>query len=263
MKEAADRARRELHAQASDAGGFDASRYFRTSESLGFLNVRTPIVRQLGKAIAREHRGDWTVKDATALADVLIRDRHLEIKGVGIEALACFRRQFSAGLLQTVRGWLAADHAANWATTDSICGSLLSPLLQAHPVLVSRVASWTSHRNLWVRRASAVSLVRLAARGIALDEAYGVADRLRDDPHDLIHKAAGWLLREAGRTDRARLRRYLLEHGQSIPRTTIRYAIEHFTADARAELLAATRSGHGRAGRDGKKTTTSRARRLR
>jgi 3-methyladenine DNA glycosylase AlkD len=242
VKDAANRAKRELQAQASAPGAFDASRYFRTSEPLGFLNVRTPVVRQLGKSIAREHRDDWNVGDATAFADTLIRDRHLEIKGVGIEVLACFHRQFGAGLLLTVKGWLAANDAANWATTDSICGALISPLLLAHPELVSRVASWAGHQNLWVRRASAVSLVRLAARGRSLDVAYGVAAALREDPHDLIHKAAGWLLRESGRTDPNRLRRYLLENGPSMPRTTIRYAIEHFSPDARAELLAATRS---------------------
>jgi 3-methyladenine DNA glycosylase AlkD len=96
---------------------------------------------------------------------------------------------------------------------------------------------------MWVRRAAAVSLVRLAARGIALDEAYQVASALRSDGEDLIHKAAGWLLREAGRTDAARLERYLLANGRSIPRTTLRYAIERFPAVKRRELLLATRAG--------------------
>lgn len=239
---AAARAKRELEAQARPAGAFDPSRYFRTTEALGFLNVRTPIVRDLGKTIAKEHRDLWNVKDALRFADVLIRDRHLEVKGVGIEALACFRPQFTPEMLPTVKGWLAKNHSANWATTDSICGSIISPLLLAHPALASRVASWTGHRNVWVRRAAAVSLVRLAARGLALDLAYGVADALRSDPEDLIQKAAGWLLREAGRTDRLRLERYLRANGPSIPRTTLRYAIEHFPEGPRKALLAATRA---------------------
>ena len=99
-----------------------------------------------------------------------------------------------------------------------------------------------SDGDMWVRRAAAVSLVRLAARGLALDLAYGVADALRFDPEDLIQKAAGWLLREAGRTDRPRLERYLRANGPSIPRTTLRYAIEHFPEGRRKALLVATRA---------------------
>jgi len=238
---AAAQARRELRAQARPAGEFNPARYFRATERLAFLNVRTPVVRALGRSIAREHRAAWSVSDATAFADLMILDPHLEMKGVGIEALACFRRQFRPALLPTCKRWLAENRAANWATTDTICGALISPLLLAYPSLVTRMKPWTRHRNMWVRRAAAVSLVRLAARGLALDVAYEVADALQGDPNDLIHKAAGWLLREAGRTDPARLESYLRAHGPAVPRTTLRYAIEHFSAVKRRDLRHATR----------------------
>jgi len=243
VESAARRAIRELKANARPPGTFDASRYFRTTESLRFLNVGTPVVRALGKAIALDRRDTWTVGDALAFADILIADPHLEIKGIGIVTLACFRRQFTPALLGTCKRWLATNRSANWATTDSICGSLIGPLLLRHPELVPVVKRWAAHRNMWVRRAAAVSLVRLAARGLALDDVYDVAVALRPDGHDLIHKAAGWLLREAGKTDPVRLERHLVAHGPAIPRTTLRYAIERFPAAKRRELLAATRPG--------------------
>jgi 3-methyladenine DNA glycosylase AlkD len=232
---------------ARPPGAFDASRYFRTTVRLEFLNVRTPTVRALAKQVARQHQADWSIDDALAFAARLMREPHLEVKGAGIETLACFRRRFTPALLPVWKGWLASDLAANWATTDTICGSLISPLLTAQPRLVRVVKTWTSHRNMWVRRSAAVSLVRLAARGIALDAAYEVANALRDQSEDLIHKAAGWLLREAGRTDPVRLERYLLAHGALMPRTTIRYAIEHFEPAKRRVLLAATRQTSPRA----------------
>jgi 3-methyladenine DNA glycosylase AlkD len=232
----------ELTRQAKPAGVFDASRYFRAAGNLVFLNVRTATVRALARATAHEHREDWSVREALAFADLLVRDERFEVKGVGIETLARFRRQFLPKHLTTWKRWLSDDYAANWATTDSMCGSLISPLLMAHPELVATVTAWSRHRNMWVRRAAAVSLVRLAARGLSLDAAYGVASALLADRHDLIHKATGWLLREAGRTDRPRLKRYLTAHGPSIPRTAVRYAIEHFPPAERRELLAATRA---------------------
>ena len=75
------------------------SRYFRRRNDLGFYNVGTPAVRALGKAIAREHRRRWTVDDALAFADILIATAHLEVKALGIEVLACYRREFTPQLL--------------------------------------------------------------------------------------------------------------------------------------------------------------------
>ena len=65
------------------------------------------------------------------------------------------------------------------------------------------------HRSLWVRRASAVGVIPLVRRGKALALAYRIARRLHPDQEDLIQKAVGWMLREAGKTDPARLEAYL------------------------------------------------------
>ena len=156
---AAARARRQLAAIARPSGSFDASRYFRSADHLGFLNVGTEAVRALGRSIAREQRGEWGIKGTLAFASELIPDRHLEEKGVGIEALACFRSEFTPALLPTWKRWLARNYSSNWATTDAICGALIGPLLVAHPRLVKMMPGWSRHRNMWVRRASAVALI--------------------------------------------------------------------------------------------------------
>ena len=118
---------------------------------------------------------------------------------------------------------------------------MIAPVLHAHRGLVPEVLTWSGHRNLWVRRASAVAMIPLVRRGEALDEGYSVATALRRDPADLIQKAAGWLLREAGKTNPRRLERYLRAGGAAIPRTTLRYAIERFPPETRRTLLVATR----------------------
>ncbi|HMZ52816.1 MAG TPA: DNA alkylation repair protein, partial [Candidatus Sumerlaeota bacterium] len=57
------------------------------------------------------------------------------------------------------------------------------------------------------------------------------------DDHDLIHKATGWMLREAGKKDSRALVDFLRTHHARLPRTTLRYAIERFLADRRARML--------------------------
>ena len=232
---------RELRRLGRPSDGFDASRYFRGDQRFAFYNVGTSRMRALARSIHDRHR-HWTIREATAFADHLIVDPHLEAKAVGIEVLARHGRAFTPSLLTRWKRWFARNESANWATTDHICGALIGPLLVRHPGAAPRIRSWSTHPNMWVRRASIVGLIRLARKGVALDQLYGVARRLHADGEDLIQKAVGWALREAGKTDAARLERYLRANGPRIPRTTLRYAIERFPARKRAELLRVTRA---------------------
>jgi 3-methyladenine DNA glycosylase AlkD len=156
---AAASARRQLAALSRPSGSFDARRYFRGTDNLGFLNVGTQPVRQMARALVRDHRDEWGLEGALAFADALITDRHLEVKGLGIEALACYRREFTPNLLPVWKRWLSKNYSANWATTDSICGSLIGPLLVVYPRLVRLMPGWSRDSNMWVRRASAVALI--------------------------------------------------------------------------------------------------------
>jgi 3-methyladenine DNA glycosylase AlkD len=238
--------KRELKHLSRNAGGFDASRYFRGDHHLGFYNVGTGPLRVLARSIYAAHRARWRLDDAMVFADTLIRDRYLEMKAVGIEVLARYCRDLSSRTVSTrvlarSKRWLAGNHSANWATTDAMSGALIGPRLARHGELASRMRAWSKDRNMWVRRASIVSLLPLVRRGHALDLTFEIAGRLHTDDEDLIQKAVGWTLREAGKVDRPRLERHLRTNGRSIPRTTIRYAIERFPARKRRALLAATK----------------------
>ena len=233
---------RALKRLSRSAGAFDASRYFRGGADLRFYNTGTAGVRALARAIYDERRDSWSIDDALRLANALIEDPYLETKAVGIEIVARYRRDFLPKHLAVWKQWLAADHAANWATTDAMCGTLIGPLLSEYPHLIRKVQHWSRHRSLWVRRASAVALLKPMRRGYGLDAAYDVAIALHGDTEDLIQKAVGWMLRDAGKYDAGRLEHHLRRHGASIPRTTVRYAIERFPPAKRRELLTATRN---------------------
>ena len=240
--------KRELARLARSVGEFDASRYFRGPRDLAFYNVGTPAMRALARSIYAANADTWSIDDAMALANALVADRYLEAKSIGIEIVARYKRDFSPRQLPTWKRWLAENRSANWATTDGICGCLIGPLLVKHPELADGMRAWSRHRNMWVRRASIVGLIPLARRGVALDIAYDVAKTLHRDKEDLVQKAVGWTLREAGKADPARLERYLRANGPSIPRTTVRYAIERFDEKKRRELLSVTiGSGYARA----------------
>jgi 3-methyladenine DNA glycosylase AlkD len=241
-QQAARDAKRALARLGRPAGDFDASRYFRGADDLRFYNVGTDAMRALARSIHAANREWWSIDDATAFADTLFGDPHLEVKSVGIEVVARYHRDFTPAHLNVYQRWLSDNHSANWATTDAICGALIGPLLVHYARLAPRMRNWARDRNMWVRRAAAVGLIPSVRRGLAHELAYEIARTLHDDEEDLIQKAVGWMLREAGKIDPPRLERYLRANGAAIPRTTLRYAIERFPERKRRALLAATRS---------------------
>jgi 3-methyladenine DNA glycosylase AlkD len=118
-----------------------------------------------------------------------------------------------------------------------MCGVVIGPLLVSYPALSREMRTWSMHTNMWVRRASIVGLLHPVRRGHTLDLVYDIAKRLHADDEDLVQKAVGWGLREAGKVDSARLEKYLRANVRGIPRTTLRYAIERFEPGKRKQLL--------------------------
>lgn len=89
---------------------------------------------------------------------------------------------------------------------------------------------------LWDNRVAIVATYAFIKNG-DLDDTYRLATRLMDHPHELIHKAVGWMLREAGKKDMPRLMAFVDKHYASMPRTMLRYAIEKYPEDMRKEVL--------------------------
>ena len=91
-------------------------------------------------------------------------------------------------------------------------------------------------KTLWEQRIGIVSTMTFIRNG-ELQDTFAIADILLHHPHDLIHKAVGWLLREAGKRDKEALTEYLRPRYATMPRTMLRYAIEKFPEVERREYL--------------------------
>lgn len=230
----------ELEAIGDPIRAEGETRYFK--ETVTCLGTGAPQTKALEKRLCAGLAKTWSVGEAMQLCDVLLEERVLEVTSLALEFLSRFVQQMGEREFLRCEQWLADDLCDNWASTDSLGPHILGPILHNHPHLVSRVKTWTSSPNRWLRRASAVSFILLARKGKFLDAAYEIGEALLSDKtDDLVQKGNGWMLREAGKTDLERLERFLLLHGPNIPRTTLRYAIERFPKEKRDELLRATR----------------------
>jgi 3-methyladenine DNA glycosylase AlkD len=123
------------------------------------------------------------------------------------------------------------DRINNWDLVDLAAPHVVGGYLFDKPrdVLFDLARS----QDVWERRTAILSTLYFARQG-DLDDIYRIAEILLDDDHDLIHKAVGGMLREAGKHDRPRLLRFLDERAATMPRTMLRYAIEHLDDQQRA-----------------------------
>ena len=125
------------------------------------------------------------------------------------------------------------DRINNWDLVDLAAWHVIGPWLVDKPrdVLYRLARS----DNLWERRTAIYATMAFIRRG-QLDDTFALAEMLLDDKEDLIHKATGGMLRAAG-LDRPRLEAFLARHAATMPRTMLRYAIEHFDRERRAHYL--------------------------
>ena len=99
--------------------------------------------------------------------------------------------------------------------------------------------------NIWERRTAIVSTAYFIRQG-EIDDTFRIAEMLLDDDQDLIHKATGGWLRAAGAQDRQRLLSFLDQHAARMPRTALRYAIEHLDKAQREHYLGMKKEGEAK-----------------
>ena len=122
----------------------------------------------------------------------------------------------------------------NWDLVDLSCRFIVGEFLldKSRDILYQLAQS----PLLWDNRIAIVSTYAFIRKG-QLDDTYVLSDLMMKHPHDLMHKAIGWMLREAGKRNPERLYDYVMNHRAEMPRTMLRYAIEKFGPKERSVLM--------------------------
>jgi 3-methyladenine DNA glycosylase AlkD len=224
--------RRKLRALADPGRVATLQRFFRTgkgeyAEGDRFIGVTVPQIR----AVCRECRGTTIAELEELLQSAVHEDR--------LAALLLLVDAFTRGSDERKReiyDFYLANTARinNWDLVDSSAPQIVGAWLRERSKApLTRLAK---SRMLWERRIAIVATQDFI-RQRRLDETFRIADLLIGDRHDLIHKATGWMLREAGKRDEAALRGYLDGRHTRMPRTMLRYAIERLPERDRLAYL--------------------------
>jgi hypothetical protein len=126
------------------------------------------------------------------------------------------------------------DRINNWDLCDLGCLHMTGSYLydRPHDILYKLARS----KNIWERRTAILSTCYFIRQG-DLSDTFTIAGILVNDKEDLIHKATGWMLRFAGTKDQKKLIVFLHKHAATMPRTLLRYSIEHFSKKDRDYYL--------------------------
>lgn len=212
------------------------SRFFKTGpgqygEGDAFLGIKVPVTRSVVKDC-------WRKVGLPELEECLDSKYH-ELRLAGLLCLVeVFSHAKKDPALQRacVEFYLShTDRINNWDLVDLSCYPLLGQwLLDKDREILYDLAR--NGKTLWEQRIGIVSTMTFIRNG-QLDDTFAIADILLHHPHDLIHKAVGWLLREAGKRDKAALDAFLEDRWRSMPRTMLRYAIEKYPEAERQAFL--------------------------
>lgn len=207
-------------------------RFFKTGpgeygEGDRFLGIRVPILRKM----ARKYQS-------------------LELSGCRALLVSPYHEARLLALLILVRAYdlrdedernaiyrLYLDHVVyvnNWDLVDSSAEHIVGRHLREGERAI--LCDFARSRSVWERRIAIMATFGYV-RGGSFKETLRIADILLLDPHDLIHKAVGWMLREVGKRDRAVAEAFLRPRYQRMPRTMLRYAIEKYPEELRQQYL--------------------------
>jgi 3-methyladenine DNA glycosylase AlkD len=223
---------RELAAIADENKAAAMTRFFKTGkgqygEGDKFLGIPVPVQR----SIALRYR-------ALPLAEIaeLLESPWHEHRFCALEILVHeyeggkenFQRKIFNFYLEHTGG------VNNWDLVDTSAPYIVGAHLRTRSRRI--LDKLARSESLWERRIAIVATLGLIRQG-EIDDTFRIAAALLGDRHDLMHKAVGWALRETGKVSRPALLRFLEKHYPDIPRTALRYAIEHLPPKQRKEVL--------------------------
>ena len=225
----------ELESLADPGHAAILQRFFKTGpgeygEGDRFLGLRVPVLRK----VARKYRHLPLAAAVTLLQSAFHEDRLLAL-------LILIQRYYPGDLgLRGEIHRLYLEHCGlvnNWDLVDASAPHLLGHYLRDRPKEpLTRLAA---SRVLWDRRMAIIATFDFIKQG-DFEETLRIARLLLGDPEDLIHKAAGWMLREVGKREIAVAESFLQAHYCQMPRTMLRYAIERLPEARRQAYLKGT-----------------------
>lgn len=233
MSEIVESVRRELIAGSDEKTRISGERFFR--EEVKLYGVRSAVVSRIGKEAYKSLAGK-SKNEIFALCEELWKSGMMEESFVACNWSYYVHKKYESGDIEVFKGWIE-NYVSNWASCDTLCNHSVGILAEMYPGITEDLKKWTVSPNRWMRRASAVSLIIPARKGLFASDIFEIADLLLHDRDDMVQKGYGWMLKSASQARQKEVFEYVYRNKEKMPRTSLRYAIEKMPAELRKRAM--------------------------
>jgi 3-methyladenine DNA glycosylase AlkD len=198
--------------------------------------LKAPVLRKISNDTYRQIE-DKSKDNILKIGDRLLEDGTRYFLFFAFEWAGKVGKAYEKSDFGRFERWLK-KYVNNWGSCDHLCTGPLGQLVYRYPELSDRTKKWATSKNMWLRRAAAVSLIVPVRNRLLLDEVFRTADILLTDPEDLVQKGYGWMLKVAGDRFPEEVFGYVMKNKSVMPRTALRYAIEKYPPARRKQAMA-------------------------
>ena len=210
-----------------------SKRYFK--EQIETYGVKSAVVGQISKEIYSQI-ADFSKDEIFELCEELWKSGILEESFIACNWSYAVRKQFIESDFSIFERWVN-HYVSNWASCDTFCNHTIGAFLQLYPQFAQKMKEWTHSPNRWVKRASAVSFILPARKGLFKEDIFDIANNLLLDTDDMVQKGYGWMLKSLADSYEDEVFQYVLSKRAVMPRTALRYAIEKMAPDKKQEAM--------------------------
>jgi len=225
--------RNELKKNADEKTRIQGEKFFR--ENVKIYGLKSAQTEQIGKEFYKT-LPDKTKSLVFQYCEELWKSGYMEESFIACNWSYNVKKQYIASDFEVFGKW-ANQYVTNWAACDTLCNHSVGTLVEMYPALLSGLKKWAKSKNRWVKRASAVSLIVPARKGLFLDDIFEIADILHSDTDDMVQKGYGWMLKAASQAHQKEVFDYVMRKKATMPRTSLRYAIEKMPPELKARAM--------------------------
>lgn len=212
-----------------------SNRFFKEGEAAKVYGIKMSEISKIGKETFHQIK-ELPKEEIFSLCEKLWESGYLEESVVACIWAESLHQKYEAIDFKVFNHWVH-NYLTNWADCDTLCNHTIGNFVMMYPEYINELKKWASSSNRWVKRASAVTLIIPARKGLFLNDIFEIADILLLDKDDLVQKGYGWMLKAASEAHQEQVFNYVMSKKAVMPRTALRYAIEKMPADLRAEAM--------------------------
>jgi 3-methyladenine DNA glycosylase AlkD len=234
MNKIIEEIRLELIRNADEKTKQSGERFFK--ENVKLYGIKSAVVTRISK----DHYRSLPDKNKSlifSLCEELWKSGYMEESFVACNWSFNVHKYYEPADFEIFERWVD-NYISNWASCDTLCNHTVGTFVEMYPSFLSGLKRWAKSPNRWVKRASAVSLIVPARQGKFLEDIFEMADILHSDKDDMVQKGYGWMLKAASEAHQKEVFDYVISKKTTMPRTSLRYAIEKMPMELKALAMA-------------------------